>query len=69
RPPNAFMLYRSDFLLRRIIPPSLERRQQNLSKLIGECWQLLAPEERAHWAAKAEERKREHGREFPGYRF
>lgn len=53
RPPNAFMLYRSDFLKRRAIPPEVEKRQQNLSRIAGQCWNLLPEIEKAVWYGKA----------------
>ena len=53
RPPNAFFLYRSDFLKRRAIPPEVEKRQQNLSRIAGQCWNMLPETEKAIWHSKA----------------
>ncbi|KAH7930107.1 hypothetical protein BV22DRAFT_1043490 [Leucogyrophana mollusca] len=69
RPPNAFMLYRSDFLKKGIIPPHVERRQQNLSRVAGECWNLLPDEEKAQWHAKAAEAHAAHYAKYPNYKF
>ncbi|KAF8897482.1 hypothetical protein BD779DRAFT_381017 [Infundibulicybe gibba] len=69
RPPNAFMLYRSDFLKRGIIPSHVERRQQHLSRVAGECWNLLSPEEKAQWQERAAKVLEEHQRRNPDYKF
>ncbi|KAJ6614303.1 hypothetical protein B0H10DRAFT_164510 [Mycena sp. CBHHK59/15] len=69
RPPNAFILYRSDFLKRGIIPPHVERRQQNLSRVAGQCWNLLSDEEKQVWQVKAAERSQLHQQEHPDYHF
>lgn len=69
RPPNAFMLYRSDFLKRRVIPSHVERRQQNLSRIAGECWNLLSTEEKGRWQDEAARVLAEHQRKNPNYKF
>ncbi|KAG5646623.1 hypothetical protein DXG03_002927 [Asterophora parasitica] len=69
RPPNAFMLYRSDFLRRGIIPSHVERRQQNLSRIAGQCWNLLPGEEKAQWQERAAQVLLEHQKRNPDYKF
>ncbi|KAF8076324.1 hypothetical protein FPV67DRAFT_411289 [Lyophyllum atratum] len=69
RPPNAFMLYRSDFLKRGVIPSHVERRQQNLSRIAGQCWNLLPPEEKAQWQDRAAQVLAEHQKRNPDYKF
>ncbi|KDQ64283.1 hypothetical protein JAAARDRAFT_117714, partial [Jaapia argillacea MUCL 33604] len=69
RPPNAFMLFRSDFLARKVIPQHVERRQQNLSRIAGECWHLLSETEKAKWHAKAKEALENHRAKYPSYKF
>ena len=69
RPPNAFMLYRSDFLKRRAIPEEIERRQQNLSRIAGQCWRMLSAEEKAVWNNKAAEVAAAHHAKYPDYKF
>ncbi|KAG6860990.1 hypothetical protein C0995_005010 [Termitomyces sp. Mi166 len=69
RPPNAFMLYRSDFLKRGIIPAHVERRQQNLSRIAGQCWNLLPLEEKAQWQQRAAQALLEHQKRNPDYKF
>lgn len=41
RPPNAFMLFRADFVRQKHIPGSIETSHVSLSKIIGECYRLL----------------------------
>ncbi|GJJ07061.1 hypothetical protein Clacol_001260 [Clathrus columnatus] len=67
RPPNAFLLYRSDFLKGGKIPQEEETRQQNLSRIVGECWKRLNPKEREHWHALAKQAEEEHAQRYPNY--
>jgi len=69
RPPNAFMLFRSDFLKRGIIPSTVERRQQQLSRIAGQCWNLLPQEEKMEWQERATEVLIEHQKRNPNYKF
>lgn len=69
RPPNAFMLYRSDFLKKRTIPEEVEKRQQNLSRIAGQCWKMLSAEERAIWNDKAAAVAAAHHAKYPDYKF
>jgi hypothetical protein len=69
RPPNAFMLFRSDFLKRGIIPTHVERRQQNLSRIAGQCWNLLSSEEKEKWQEEAAKVLIEHQKRNPDYKF
>ncbi|KIJ20197.1 hypothetical protein PAXINDRAFT_30374, partial [Paxillus involutus ATCC 200175] len=69
RPPNAFMLYRSDFLKRRTIPPEVEKRQQNLSCIAGQCWNMLPDDEKAVWHDKAAAVQAAHYAKYPFYKF
>lgn len=69
RPPNAFMLYRSHLLKTRQIPPNVEHRQQNISRVAGQCWNMLSDEEKKTWHAKAKEVLNAHMTKYPGYKF
>ncbi|KAK7049579.1 hypothetical protein VNI00_005610 [Paramarasmius palmivorus] len=69
RPPNAFMLFRSDLIKNGRIPKEVEHRQQTLSCVAGECWNMLREEERKEWQAKAAEKLREHQQKYPNYKF
>lgn len=67
RPPNAFILYRSDFLKNRVIPPEVEKRQQNLSRIAGQCWNILPETEKAIWFSKAAVVRAEHRAKYPSH--
>ncbi|KAJ4479445.1 hypothetical protein C8R41DRAFT_922661 [Lentinula lateritia] len=69
RPPNAFMLFRSNMLRTKAIPQTAEKRQQQLSKVAGECWNLLSPEEKQVWHNEAAKQLREHQLKYPHYKF
>ncbi|KAJ7276337.1 hypothetical protein B0H12DRAFT_1005161, partial [Mycena haematopus] len=69
RPPNAFILYRSDLLKKQKIPDHVERRQQNLSRIAGQCWNLLPPDEKRMWQDRAAKQAELHLIEHPDYRF
>ncbi|KAF8165400.1 hypothetical protein B0H34DRAFT_237467 [Crassisporium funariophilum] len=69
RPPNAFMLFRSDFLKKNLIPRDVEARQQNLSRIVGQLWNMLDPDERAKWHKQAAEVLKEHQLKNPDYKF
>lgn len=69
RPPNAFMLFRSDFLRQGIIPPHIEKRQQNLSAIAGECWRMMPKGEKEEWKGRAAEEQTKHQLKYPGYKF
>ncbi|KAI0065932.1 hypothetical protein BV25DRAFT_1789169, partial [Artomyces pyxidatus] len=69
RPPNAFMLFRSHMLNSKQIPKDVERRQQHLSRVAGECWNMLPPEEKKKWQAEAARVLAEHKAKYPSYKF
>ncbi|KAF9058120.1 hypothetical protein BJ165DRAFT_1521431 [Panaeolus papilionaceus] len=69
RPPNAFMLFRSHFLKTGQVPPTAERKQQTLSSLTGQIWNMMQPDEKKQWHEKAAEVLAEHARKNPGYKF
>ncbi|KAI0289237.1 hypothetical protein B0F90DRAFT_1658827 [Multifurca ochricompacta] len=69
RPPNAFMLFRADFVRQKHVPGSIETNHGSLSKIIGNCWHALPLEERRVWEIKAKHAKAEHKQMYPNYRF
>ncbi|KAJ7228724.1 hypothetical protein GGX14DRAFT_614642 [Mycena pura] len=69
RPPNAFILFRSDLLKNPNIIKQAPRHQQTLSRVAGECWNLLPAEGKRYWKDQAEERLAIHQREYPDYHF
>ncbi|KAF8592202.1 hypothetical protein K439DRAFT_1300284, partial [Ramaria rubella] len=69
RPPNAFMLYRSDFLKKGIIPPDIESKQQNISRVVGACWKRLSSVEQSVWRTLAKHKEMEHAIMYPDYQY
>ncbi|KAI6044670.1 hypothetical protein EDC04DRAFT_326532 [Pisolithus marmoratus] len=67
RPPNAWILYRSDKL--RQLPPSKGRAQAEVSKMISKMWQEETDTVRLFYERMADARKAEHQRLYPDYRF
>ncbi|KAF8890511.1 hypothetical protein CPB84DRAFT_1849100 [Gymnopilus junonius] len=69
RPPNAFMLFRADFVKQKHVPGSIEANHSSLSKIIGNYWRSLPPDEKHAWEVKAKHEKAAHKIRFPDYRF
>ncbi|GLB42477.1 putative high mobility group [Lyophyllum shimeji] len=69
RPPNAFMLFRADFVRQKHVPGTIETNHGSLSKIIGNCWRALPLEEKRVWEVKAKHAKAEHKARYPEYRF
>ncbi|EGO04087.1 hypothetical protein SERLA73DRAFT_84283 [Serpula lacrymans var. lacrymans S7.3] len=69
RPPNAFMLFRADFVRQKHVPGSIETNHGSLSKIIGNCWRSLPLNEKRDWEIKAKHAKAEHKARYPEYRF
>ncbi|KAG0697231.1 hypothetical protein DFH29DRAFT_878821 [Suillus ampliporus] len=69
RPPNAFMLFRADFVRQKHVPGSIETNHGSLSKIIGNCWRSLPLEDKRVWEIKAKHAKAEHKARYPEYRF
>ncbi|KAG5642355.1 hypothetical protein DXG03_002979 [Asterophora parasitica] len=69
RPPNAFMLFRADFVRQKHVPGTIETNHGSLSKIIGNCWRSLPLEEKRVWEVKAKAAKAEHKSLYPEYRF
>jgi HMG (high mobility group) box len=70
RPPNAWILYRSDRV--RQMPPPLPgqlRTQADVSKAISEQWRNESEATRSEYERRAELKKAEHHAQFPDYRF
>jgi HMG (high mobility group) box len=70
RPPNAWILYRSDRV--REMPPPLPgqmRTQADVSRAISEQWKNESEVTRAEYERRAEMKKAEHHAQFPDYRF
>ena len=64
----AFILYRQHNQAS-IVAANPQLHNPEISKVIGELWQMCSPEEKAHWKALAEEEKSRHKKQYPGYRY
>ncbi|KAF7325613.1 HMG box domain-containing protein [Mycena kentingensis (nom. inval.)] len=69
RPPNAFMLFRADFVRQKHVPGTIETNHGSLSKIIGNCWRSLPLPEKHIWEVKAKHAKAEHKLKYPDYKF
>lgn len=70
RPPNAWIIYRSDKLQNMPPPPEgKSRTQADVSKIISAQWRAESAEVRAMYDDRAEIAKAEHARMYPDYRF
>lgn len=71
RPPNAWILYRSDKLKEIPAPAAGEPRrpQAEISRMVSDMWKNESPEVRAYYEQQSEIKKAEHQAKFPGYRF
>ncbi|ESK94367.1 hypothetical protein Moror_8177 [Moniliophthora roreri MCA 2997] len=69
RPPNAFMLFRADFVKQKHVPGSIETNHSSLSRIIGNCWRSLPAQDKRIWEIKAKHAKEQHKKEYPDYKF
>ncbi|KAF9072245.1 hypothetical protein BDP27DRAFT_1147504, partial [Rhodocollybia butyracea] len=70
RSQNAFILFRIDYLKNKHVPGSvLCESSSSLGKVIARMWRELPEKEKAGWQRKALEKKAEHKRMYPGYKF
>lgn len=71
RPPNAFILFRSDILkkIREKDPKNKTGKQRFLSRVAGEAWRRITPEERQAFNKLAEEARADHLKKYPNYKF
>ncbi|KZT26796.1 hypothetical protein NEOLEDRAFT_1062187, partial [Neolentinus lepideus HHB14362 ss-1] len=71
RPPNAWILYRSDKLREMPpVPPGMPRRAQaDVSREISQMWKNESEVVRSEYERLAEVRKAQHQNAYPGYRY
>ncbi|GAA5911247.1 hypothetical protein JCM6882_004075 [Rhodosporidiobolus microsporus] len=70
RPMNAWLLFRTAQLKQiQEDNPGLRKSQGELSKIISSMWKTCDPEVRSGYEALAKERKLEHARAYPDYRY
>ncbi|KAK0441294.1 hypothetical protein EV421DRAFT_1812496 [Armillaria borealis] len=68
RPPNAFMLFRSDYW-RENKDIIRERNHREISRICGELWRALPPDEKQVYRDMANDAKEVHLAKYPDYKF
>ncbi|KAK0216861.1 hypothetical protein IW262DRAFT_1507267 [Armillaria fumosa] len=66
RPSNAYIIFRSEYVA---IHKSLLKTQQKASKKAGAAWHELPKESQDYYRELAKQRKEEHARTYPGYKY
>ncbi|BGP42503.1 hypothetical protein JCM10450v2_006602 [Rhodotorula kratochvilovae] len=70
RPMNAWLLFRTAQLRQmQEVNPGLRKSQGELSKIISEMWKTVSPELKQGYEDLARQRKAEHQRIYPDYRY
>ncbi|KII92243.1 hypothetical protein PLICRDRAFT_103505, partial [Plicaturopsis crispa FD-325 SS-3] len=70
RPPNAWIIYRSDKLQQLAPPPGQKSPPQaDVSRTIAKMWRQESDPVREHYERLAEKKKAEHAIMYPNYRF
>ncbi|KAI0730210.1 high mobility group box domain-containing protein, partial [Fomitopsis betulina] len=72
RPPNAWILYRSDKLRElagRRNPDAPKRVQADISKEVSEMWRAEDPDVKREYERIADIKKQEHQIQYPHYKF
>jgi hypothetical protein len=72
RPPNAWILYRSDKnaeITAEYAENGKKITQCEVSTTVAQMWRAATPEERAHYEILAEQAKERHAAMYPGYKF
>ncbi|KAK9354454.1 hypothetical protein V1523DRAFT_425100 [Lipomyces doorenjongii] len=68
RPRNAFILYRQHHHAS-VVAEHPGKTNPEISKIIGEQWRQLSPDEKAVWQKLGDEEKKSHLERFPDYRY
>ncbi|KAL5481011.1 hypothetical protein ACEPAI_9952 [Sanghuangporus weigelae] len=69
RPPNKFMLFRTEMCARRVPEQAGITATGEKSKYLGALWQRLSKEEKEYWELQAKKAKEEHARLYPDYKY
>ena len=69
RPPNAFMLFRSDFWAKEKNKLTVERDHRMISRIAGLEWNKLSEAQRAPYRNMAELAKERHAQVYPNYKY
>ncbi|KAH9921395.1 high mobility group box domain-containing protein [Fomitopsis serialis] len=69
RPPNAFMLFRSELWAKEKIKSTVERDHRMISRMAGAAWNALPESERVPYRRLAELAKQRHAEAYPDYKY
>ena len=69
RPANAFILFRSDLVRAMRANCIPDHRQQNMSRVAGQCWNLMGTQEKAVWQQKAKVVAAAHKAKYPNWTY
>ena len=69
RPPNAFMIFRSELWRKEKIKRTVERDHRNISRIAGSLWNRLSTTDQVPYRRAAEEAKRIHAQLYPDYKY
>lgn len=69
RPPNAFIIFRSELCARFKELPVFERRHRQLSQICGEAWRSLSPEQKRSYEDRATAAAAAHMAKYPWYAY
>lgn len=69
RPPNAFMLFRSDLWAKEKNKSTVERDHRMISRIAGQEWNKLSEAQRAPYRSMAERAKQQHTLLYPDYKY
>ncbi|KAF7315093.1 hypothetical protein MIND_00023500 [Mycena indigotica] len=69
RPRNAFILFRCDYSRQKQNMIEEDWDQNDVSRAVGQIWRRMTVAQRAPWVVLAEEEKKRHAIQYPGYKY
>jgi hypothetical protein len=69
RPPNAFMLFRSDLWAKKRVNSNVERDHRQISRIAAGVWNSLSEEQRRPFREQAMAEKERHALNWPNYKY
>ncbi|KAF6747829.1 high mobility group box domain-containing protein, partial [Ephemerocybe angulata] len=69
RPPNAFIIFRSDFwAAEKLKPQPVERNNADISRIVGHCWNSMDAAQKKVYYDRAAQLREMHRLRYPDYR-
>ncbi|KAF5339220.1 hypothetical protein D9611_011189 [Ephemerocybe angulata] len=69
RPPNAFIIFRSDFwAAEKLKPQPVERNNADISRIVGHCWNSMDAAQKKVYYDRAAQLREMHRLQYPEYR-